>query len=150
MNRNLLSHRLSAFALAIGIAAGILSVETKTASAQDITVTTPFAFSVGNQHYPTGTYKFALVSQYVLSISRTDGTGKKLFLVEPQDKGALGIPGGLTFASSQGDRNLEAVYIPGMDTAEKLTGYETARNGARRSTNTLAKGCDQKPAATGQ
>src|ERR1700730_12868399 len=82
-------------AIAIG---GMLASGTQTATAQAITVTTPFAFSAGSQSYPAGTYQFTLLSEWSLSIRNVNGGGEKFFAVRPQGKLPLRSQGGLTFS----------------------------------------------------
>src|SRR5580693_4702801 len=77
MNFGNLSHRFVSLILAVGIAGGILGLGAQAASAQGITATTPFSFSVDNQQYPPGKYQFTLASLWLLSIRDVDGGGEK-------------------------------------------------------------------------
>jgi hypothetical protein len=115
---------------------------TQTASAQSIIVTTPFAFSVGNEFYPVGTYKFNVVSEWFLSIRNVNGGGERFFIVRPEEKASRGSRGGLIFTNSEGHKNLQTVYVPGTDRAEALVQNETVNNKAKRhlsgATTTMA------------
>jgi hypothetical protein len=104
-------------AVAIG---GMLASGTQTATAQAITVTTPFAFSAGSQSYPAGTYQFTRLSEWSLSIRNVKGGGEKFFVVRPEAKLPPESHGGLTFRNSEGHQNLQAVYVPGTDSASEL------------------------------
>jgi len=121
-------------AVAIG---GMLASGTQTATAQAITVTTPFAFSVGSQSYPAGTYQFTRLSEWSLSIRDVKGGGERFFAVRPQEKLPLRSQGGLTFSNSEGHRNLQAVYVPGTDSGAKLL-YHDARSQRAKSDTSLA------------
>jgi hypothetical protein len=115
MNFGNLSHRFVSLILAVGIAGGILGLGAQAASAQGITATTPFSFSVDNQQYPPGKYQFTLASLWLLSIRDVDGGGEKFFPLQPIDNGYLGSHGGLTFRNSNGRKHLQEVYMPGTD-----------------------------------
>jgi len=108
-------------AVAIG---GMLTLGAQTATAQAITVTTPFAFSAGSQSYPPGTYQFTLLSQWSLSIRNVKGGGKRFFAVHPEETGPLNSQGSLTFRNFEGHRNLQAVYVPGTDIAAELLQHD--------------------------
>src|SRR5580704_14545737 len=82
-------------AVALG---GMLAFGTQNATAQAITVTTPFAFSAGSQSYPAGTYQFTRLSEWSLSIRNVNGGGERFFAVRPEEKVPLKSHGGLTFS----------------------------------------------------
>jgi hypothetical protein len=103
---------------------GMLALGTQTATAQAITVTTPFAFSAGSQSYPAGTYQFTLLSDWSLSIRNVKGGGEKFFTVHPEENGSLGSQGSLTFRNSEGHQNLQAVYVPGTDSTAELLSHD--------------------------
>jgi hypothetical protein len=104
-------------AVALG---GMLALGTQNATAQAITVTTPFAFSAGSQSYPAGTYQFTRLSEWSLSIRNVNGGGERFFAVRPEEKVPLKSHGGLTFSNSEGHQNLQAVYVPGTDSTAEL------------------------------
>jgi hypothetical protein len=104
-------------AVALG---GMLALGTQTATAQAIIVTTPFAFSAGTESYPAGTYQFTLLSQWSLSIRDVNGGGEKFFMVRPEENRTSRSQGGLAFLNSEGHQNLQAVYVPGIDSAAEL------------------------------
>jgi hypothetical protein len=113
----------STFAKLILVAVSIgsmLALGTQTATAQAIIVTTPFAFSVGSQSYPAGTYQFTRLSEWSLSIRNVKGGGERFFAVRPEEKVPLRSNGSLTFSNSEGHQNLQAVYVPGTDSAAEL------------------------------
>ena len=120
MNREKVSHRFTQIVLAIAMASGLLGFSAKTAAAQSIIVTTPFSFSVENQHYAAGTYEFTLPSDRFLSIRNVNGGPQEFFLVCPGQDGPLGVRGGVIFQSSNGHRILESVYVPGTDISAVL------------------------------
>src|ERR1700728_2324403 len=66
-------HRFVAPMLALGVAGAISLLGLQSASAQEITATAPFSFSVDNQQYPAGTYQFTLIPEGLLSIQNADG-----------------------------------------------------------------------------
>jgi hypothetical protein len=114
---------ISTFAKLILVAAtltGMLALGTQTATAQAIIVTTPFAFSAGSQSYPAGTYEFTRLSEWSLSIRNVNAGGEKFFAVHPEEKVLPGSHAGLTFRNSEGHQNLQAVYVPGTDSAAEL------------------------------
>jgi hypothetical protein len=104
-------------AVALG---GMLALGTQTATAQAITVTTPFAFSAGSQSYPAGTYQFTRLSEWSLSIRNVKGGGERFFTVHPEQKIPLRSQGSLAFTNSEGHESLQAVYVPGTDSAAEL------------------------------
>jgi hypothetical protein len=119
-------------AVALG---GMLASGTQTATAQAITVTTPFAFSAGSQSYPPGTYQFTRLSEWSLSIRNVNGGGERFFAVRPQGKLPLRSQGGLTFSNSEGHRNLQAVYVPGTDSAAELFQHDPRSQRAESDTS---------------
>ena len=128
-------------AVAIG---GMLASGAETATAQAIIVTTPFAFSAGNQSYPAGTYQFTLLSEWSLSIRNVNGGGEKYFMVRPEEKGSLGSHGSLTFRNSKGHRNLQAVYVPGTDIAAELFQHNARSNSAKSDTSLVSTVSSEK------
>jgi hypothetical protein len=115
-------------AVALG---GMLALGAQTATAQAITVTTPFAFSAGSQSYPAGTYQFTLLSQWSLSIRNVNGGGEKFFMVRPEENGAVGLQGGLAFRNSEGHQNLQKVYVPGTRTAADVLPHDASSHRAK-------------------
>lgn len=115
--------------LAAVITSGLLALGTQTASAQAITVTTPFAFSAGSQLYPAGTYQFTV--QYessLLSIRNVNGGGEKFFMVRPEVNKPLRPHSGLIFENSDGSNQLQAVRLPGTDRVAELTQQKAVSN----------------------
>lgn len=128
MNRE---RSILAFPKAIMVAAvtsGILALCAQTASAQTITVTTPFAFSVGTRYFPPGTYQFTVPTEWELSIRNVKGGGERFFLVMPETNQPTASDGKLVFASSAGHKELQAVYLSGGEYAVKLVQGHTARH----------------------
>jgi hypothetical protein len=103
---------------------GMLELSTQTATAQSITVTTPFAFSAGSESYPAGTYQFTLLSEWSLSIRNVKGGGERFFTIRPEEGRALGSNARLTFLNFEGHRNLQAVYVPGTDRVAELLPHD--------------------------
>jgi hypothetical protein len=141
MNLGKLSQRFVAPVVTLGVGS-ILVMAPQSVSAQGITVTNQFPFSVDKQEYPAGTYQFTLESQWLLSIHNADGGNTNLFPVHPEDSGPLGSNGRLTFYNCEGNQKLQAVYIPGTDITVELIGPDNVTNhkkthGPRPSVNCL-------------
>jgi hypothetical protein len=102
---------------------GLLALGAQTASAQAITATVPFAFSAGDQPFPSGTYQFTLLSAWFLSIRNVKGGGDRFFTVHPQQDGSHTSHARIVFRNSGGQRNLEAVYLSKSDGGAKLFSY---------------------------
>jgi hypothetical protein len=119
-------------AIAIG---GMLALGAQTATAQAIIVTAPFAFSAGSQSYPAGTYEFTRLSEWSLSIRNVKVGGERFFTVRPEENGALGSNGSLTFLDSEGHRNLQAVYVPGTDRVVELLPHDPLSRKAKSDTS---------------
>jgi hypothetical protein len=123
MNLGKLFHRFVAPMLALAVAGGISLLVPPFASAQEITATTPFSFSVANQQYPPGTYQFTLIPEGLLSIQNADGK-KNIFPIRPEGRGPFGSNARLTFYKCKGHNELLAVYIPGTDMTAGLIGQK--------------------------
>jgi hypothetical protein len=135
MNLKHLCDRIVSSMLALGIGGCLVGLGAHSASAQSITVTTPFPYCVNNQAYPRGEYKFNLITEWLLSIRSVDGGGESLFQVQPEvgvsqglASGPEGSAGGVTFRAFQGFRELQSVHAPGSDLTFKLAGRRTARD----------------------
>jgi hypothetical protein len=120
MNREKSSFTFATAILAAATASAMLAVGTQSASAQAVIVTTPFAFSAGNEFYPVGTYEFGMVSEFSLSIRNVNGGGEKFFNVRPEEERPRGSRAGVVLSNSEGHKNLQAVYFPGIDRSEVL------------------------------
>jgi hypothetical protein len=123
MNLGNLFHRFVAPMLAFGVAGAISPLGPQLASAQEITATTPFSFSVDNQQYPAGTYYFTFIPEGLLSIQNADGR-KNIFPIRPEGRGPFGSYARLTFYKCKGHNELLAVYIPGTDMTAELIGQK--------------------------
>jgi hypothetical protein len=108
--------------VAAATTSGIFAMGTQTASAQAITATVPFAFSAGDQPFPAGTFQFTFLSEWSLSIRNVKGGGEKFFTIHPRQNESQSR-GGIVFRNSGGQKNLEAVYVPGSDTGAELLPY---------------------------
>jgi hypothetical protein len=102
------------------ITSGLLALGTKTASAQAITATVPFAFSAGDQPFPAGTYQFTFLSQWSLSIRNVKGGSERFFTVHPRQNGPHASRARIVFHNSGGQKNLEAVYLSKSDGGGEL------------------------------
>jgi hypothetical protein len=120
MNRENFTTLCTRAIVAAVITSGILALGAKTASAQAITATVPFAFSAGDQPFPAGTYQFTLLSPWFLSIRNVKGGGEKFFTVHPQQNGSHASHARIVFHNSGGQRNLDAVYLPKSDGGAQL------------------------------
>jgi hypothetical protein len=155
MNLRNPSHRLVAPMLALGVAGALSLLAPQSTSAQEITATAAFSFSVDNQQYPAGTYQFALVPEGLLSIQNADGK-KRFFPIRPEGRGPFGSDGRLTFNNCEGHNELLAVYIPGTDMTAELIGQKASRDESgthisRPSMSCLPeKGSFQRQNATGR
>jgi hypothetical protein len=123
MNLGNLFHRFAAPMLALGVAGALSLLGPQSASAQEVTATTPFSFSVDNQQYPAGTYQFTLIPEGLLSIQNADGK-KNIFPIRPEGRGPFGTSARLTFSKCEGHNELLAVYIPGTDMTAELIGQK--------------------------
>jgi hypothetical protein len=99
---------------------GLLALGTQTASAQAITATVPFAFSAGDQPFPSGTYQFTLLSGWLLSVRNVKGGGEKFFTVHPQQNGSHASHARIVFGNSGGQKKLEAVHLSKSDGGAEL------------------------------
>jgi hypothetical protein len=131
MNREKFTSTFAKAILAAITTSGILALGSQTASAQAITVTTPFAFSAGNQFYPVGTYEFTILSEWSLSIRNVKGGGERFFTVRPGENGSPALHAGIVFRNSEGHKNLQAVYMPGTDRGAELLHNEPVNNNAK-------------------
>lgn len=116
-----LFRRFVAPMLAIGVGGVVSFLGARSASAQEITVTTRFSFSVDKEQYPAGTYQFTLIPEGLLSIQNADGK-KNIFPIRPGGRGPFGSNARLTFYKCEGHNALLAVYIPGTDMTAELIG----------------------------
>jgi len=105
------------------ITSGILAIGTKSASAQAVTATVPFAFSAGDQLFPVGTYQFTFLSHWSLSIRNVKGGGERFFTVHPQQNGSQASRARIVFRNSGGQKTLEAVYLPKSEGGAELLPY---------------------------
>jgi hypothetical protein len=135
MNIRNLRARIVSSILALGIVVSLVGLGANSSLAQSITVTTPFSFCVNNQAYPKGRYEFTHISQWVLSIRNVNERDKSFFLIHPDDRVArgstsdpVGSVSGLTFRTSQGFQELQAVHGPGFDFSVQLAGQMTPRD----------------------
>lgn len=135
MNLRNLCNRILSSMLALGMVGSLMGLGEHSVSAQSITATTPFSFCVNNQAYPSGRYRFTLVSLWLLSIRNVDGGSGSLFQVYPEDDGAQGLAGspagavsGVTFRTVHGFRKLEAVHEAGTDVTFELMGQRIPRD----------------------
>ena len=102
---------------------GLLTLGAQTALAQAITAAVPFAFSAGDQPFPSGTYQFTLLSAWFLSIRNVKGGGEKFFTVHPQQNGSHTSHPRIVFRNFGGQRNLAAVYLSRSDGGVELLPY---------------------------
>ena len=91
--RNLFN-RFASSMLALSIVGSLAGLGTHSVSAQSILVTTPFPFCVNNQAYPKGSYRFTLLSHWILSVRNVNGEQERMFPVGPKDGGAQGLVSG--------------------------------------------------------
>jgi hypothetical protein len=104
MNREKFTSTFAKLILVAVSMSSMLALGTQTATAQAIIVTTPFAFSVGSQSYPAGTYQFTRLSEWFLSIRNVKVGGERFFAVRPEEKVPLRSHGGLTLATPKAIR----------------------------------------------
>lgn len=153
MNLRHVRNRIFTSMVALGFVCAILAMGARPASAQSITVTTPFPFCVNNQVFPRGTYRFTPQSQWLLSIRNVSGGPEELFPVRPGDRerqgsvtGPMGKVGGVIFRNSGGVQMLNAVYDPVLDLSLEFPGHHspnqhncTAKDYTLRSYNSAGK-----------
>ena len=150
MNREKFTSTFAKLILVAGSIGSVLALGAKTATAQAITVTTPFAFSAGSQSYPAGTYQFTLLSEWSLSIRNVKGGGEKFFAVHPEETGPLDSQGSLTFRNSEGHRSLQAVYVPGTDIAAELLQHDSRSNRSKSGMSLASTVSSEKVTASKQ
>jgi hypothetical protein len=125
MNLRNLCDRIVSSMLALGMVGILAGLGAPSVSAQSITATTPFPFCVNNQAYPMGSYRFTLVSQWILSIRNMNGGGQGLFPIHPEaggPQGRVASVDGVTFRNFQGLRELKGVHVAGSALAFELIG----------------------------
>jgi hypothetical protein len=105
---------------------GILALGTQAASAQAMTVTVPFAFSAGDQHFPVGTYQFTFLSDWSLSIRNVKEGSENFFTINPKENGSHAPRPRVVFRNSGGQKNLEALYLPASNKGAELLQSERA------------------------
>jgi hypothetical protein len=120
MNRKKLTASLVKAIVAAFTASGLLAMGMETASAQQIIVTVPFAFSAGDQPYPAGMYQFTLLSAWKLSMRNMNGGGERFFMVSPKQNGPKESHAAIVFRNLTGHKDLEAVHVPGSDISAEL------------------------------
>jgi hypothetical protein len=150
MNREKFPSTFARLILVAVSISGMLALGTQTATAQAITVTTPFAFLAGSQSYPAGTYQFTLLSEWSLSIRNVNGGGERFFTVRPEENGASGSHGGLTFRNSEGHQNLQKVYVPGTMTAAELLPHDALSHRAKANISLASPVSSEKVTTTTQ
>jgi hypothetical protein len=123
MNREKFTAICARAIVAAVITSGILALGTRTASAQAITATVPFAFSAGDQQLPAGTYQFTFLSPWSLSIRNVKGGSEKFFTVHPEQNRPHASRARVVFRNSGGQKNLKAVYLPTSDGGGELIPY---------------------------
>lgn len=93
-----------------GTLAGYLQAQTDVA----MTASIPFAFTVGTQRIPPGTYRFSLVSSpFVLSVVDVKTGHKEIFSVRPEQQRAFESHERLIFRESEGCSSLNEVHFLG-------------------------------------
>jgi hypothetical protein len=120
MNRKKLTATLVKAIVGALTASGLLAIATQTASAQQIIVTVPFAFSAGEQLYPSGTYQFTLLSAWKLSMRNMNGGGERFFMVSPKQNGPKEAHASIVFRNVTSLKDLEAIHVPGSDISAEL------------------------------
>jgi hypothetical protein len=120
MNREKFKAICAKAIVAAVMTSGISALGTQTVSAQAIIATVPFAFSAGDQPFPSGTYQFTLLSSWFLSIRNVKGGGEKFFTIHPQQNGPHASRDRIVFHNSGGQKNLEAVYLSKSDVGGEL------------------------------
>jgi hypothetical protein len=118
MNRKKLASVFAAIAIS-----GMMALGTQRVHAQAIVVTTPFAFTVGNQDFPAGTYQLTRLSEWSLSIRNVNSGGERFFPTIPGEDRSPEAAGGAGFRNAEGHKTLLAVYVPGTDRSLKLIAH---------------------------
>jgi hypothetical protein len=138
MNLRHIHGRIVSSILGLGIIVSLAGVGTHSVAAQSVTATTPFPFCVNHQEYPSGRYRFTLISNWLLSIRNVNGGGESLFEVQPEagtprglSSGPVGSVGGITFRNIQGLRELRQVHEAGSDVSFELVGQRIPRDKLR-------------------
>jgi hypothetical protein len=156
MNLRHLCDRIVSSLLAIGIGLSFAGLGAHAASAQSITVTTPFSYCVNRQAYPRGEYQFTLLSEWLLAIRNVKNGKESLFLVKPEAydgqqpaEGPVISVGELTFRTFQDFRELQMVHDPAAGVTVKL--IERGSGGSLKPVNCFRENDSiRSPNITGQ
>jgi hypothetical protein len=102
--------------LSLPMAAGFLgAAPIALAQTNEMTVTIPFAFSIGDHHLAAGSYSVERVSDYALEVQNNQ-TRKGVFLpVRGEDGRGIASRGRLVFERAGGDMYLTEAWFAGMD-----------------------------------
>jgi hypothetical protein len=120
MNREKFKAICAKAIVAVATTSGILALGTQAASAQAMTVAVPFAFSAGDQNFPTGTYQFTFLSDWSLSVRNVQDGGEKFFTINPKENGSPASRPRVVFRTSGGQKHLEALYLPASNKGAEL------------------------------
>ena len=123
MNLRLVRNRIFTSMLALGFVGATFAMGARSASAQSITVTTPFPFCMNNQAFPTGTYAIHPTVAVDPFNSRCESEeakscspyARKIRDRNSSETGPMWNVGGVTFRNSEGVHTLKAVYDPISD-----------------------------------
>lgn len=119
----------SLVALLIG---GAMLVTNLHAQDDAMTISVPFAFTVGTQSKAPGTYQFKLVSsQFLLSVTNVKTGEMEVFSVHPQQQRTYEERGHLAFRKAAGHSFLNEVHFRGTDVFSEVV---QAPRGARSNT----------------
>jgi hypothetical protein len=148
MNLRHSTNRIASPMLALFFGASLLGLCARSVSAQSITVTTPFPFCVNKQAYPSGTYRFTPISEWLVSIHNVNGTDESFFVARPDPDGprasAIGPAenvGGLKFQTLNGIRELVAVYVPSADASLELSGPNPRKDNSTTHRSLSQRAC---------
>src|ERR1700733_4374007 len=144
MNPRNLCHRIVSSMLTLGMVCILAGLGAHSVSAQSITATTPFPFCVNNQPYPMGSYRFTLLSEWILSIRNMKDGGQSLFPVHPEVGGPqrrVASADGVTFRNYQGLRELKDVHVAGSALTFELIGQGISTDKSRTGGPLEPKSC---------
>jgi hypothetical protein len=122
------------------MSSGSLAIDLQAQSDLPMTVSIPFAFTIGTQRIAPGTYQFSLVSgQFLLSVRNVKTVREEMYRVRPEHQRALESPGRLLFRKSEGSNVLSEVHFPDTTTfSEVIQLHDHRRVEAKRATSNIS------------
>jgi hypothetical protein len=103
------------------LTAGLLGSAIPASAQTNLDVNVPFAFSVGNQHFPAGHYRVQSKSDYFLSIRNVKTASAVVVMTRPEQGRPLESHSRLVFDREGNQNYLTQVWAPETSRYSKLT-----------------------------